>query len=105
MHDRAIGLYDSAVGLLKINMTTDVGELVPSQDVNNSNIAFGTAEIERNGNFVALLATPEGPLLCFKGFQYRPELDKTAFDLKDEKEQSSHLQNWSCVGVCSPDSA
>ncbi len=90
MHEKfvAIILYDNSTNLLKIGMTTQCGELILSRSVEESCQAFGIGEFEEDGNFFALLATPEGPLLCYKGFQYRPEFNKTTIELKDEGELS-----------------
>jgi hypothetical protein len=87
----AIGQFDGAVSLLKIELATGNFQIVPIDEVDESQISFGMFEIETDNStadFVALLATPDGPLLLFKDFQYRPEIDKTRIEISDGEEFS-----------------
>lgn len=83
----AVGQFGGDVELLKIDVTTGEGYMVPISEVNKDKICFGMYESEKNEQrpeFVALLATPEGPLLFLKGLQYRPEIGKTQISVKDD---------------------
>lgn len=75
-----ISQFDGSVNLLKIIISTGEREITPADEVNKDDIAFGLFEVEKSEfdlNSVALLATPDGPLLLLKEIQYRPDISKT----------------------------
>jgi hypothetical protein len=101
-HENEIGMknkflvishFDSAVNLLKLNLSTGRGQLISTDKVDKDQISFGMFEIENHEphvDLVALLATPDGPLLFLNGNQYRPEIGKTKIGIKDD-ENLSHF--------------
>lgn len=76
----AIRQFDGAAKLLKVDLSTGGHEILPALEIGKEKIAFGLFEHE-NGNrspvFLALLATPDGPLLMSNGIRYRPRIGKT----------------------------
>lgn len=83
-----ISRFDNDTELLKLDLSTGVGQLISTEDVNEDQISFGMFEIERSGShtdIVALIATPSGPLLFLNDVQYRPEIGKTKISIKDDE--------------------
>jgi hypothetical protein len=87
-----IGQFDGDAELLKIDLSTGEASLVPAHNFDKSKICFGMYESEKNGSsldYVALIATAEGPLLFLKTLQYRPEIGKTQIKIQDDDEYCS----------------
>lgn len=88
-----INQFDNDVNLLKLNLLTGDAQLISTNKIDEDQISFGMFEIENHElhiDIVALLATPDGPLLFLNGSQYRPEIGKTKISVKDD-ENLSHL--------------
>jgi hypothetical protein len=63
-----IGKFDSAVQLLRMDLSTGAGKVFQNNCVIEDRLSFGFFEFEKSEphlEFGALLATPEGPLLFF----------------------------------------
>ena len=89
-----ISQFDNDVNLLKLNLSTGSGQLILSENINEDQISFGMFEIENHElhiDLIALLATPDGPLLFLNGNQYRPEIGKTKISIKNEENLSHFL--------------
>ncbi len=89
-----ISQFDNDVNLLKLNLSTGTGQVISSENINEDQISFGMFEIENHElhiDLIALLATPDGPLLFLNGNQYRPEIGKTKISIKDEENLSHFL--------------
>ena len=83
----AVSQFDGTVGLLRIYLTTDEREIIPAAEVNEDDIAFGLFDVEKSEtelDSVALLATPDGPLLLLKEMQYRPDINKTKIKIEND---------------------
>lgn len=78
--------FDGTQQLLKIDLASGTRQIIPAAA--GSDTAFGMFEAEDNQHFLALLATPDGPLLLFKDCQYRPQLDKTSIAITDDENHS-----------------
>jgi hypothetical protein len=73
--------FDGTRQLLQIDLVSGEQQIIPAAA--DRDTAFGMFEAEDNQHFLALLATPDGPLLLFKDCQYRPQLDKTSITITD----------------------
>lgn len=85
----AISQFDGNVKLLQIDLTTGERWIVPYDKVGEQDITFGMFEVEKlepEPESVALLATPDGPLLILKDLQFRPDVQSTTIEVKDEAE-------------------
>jgi hypothetical protein len=84
--------FDGDVKLLKIELSSGIRELVNIDEVARNKITFGTFESERNSPIlesVALIATPEGPLLYLNDLKYVPEINRTKVEVEDDGKISS----------------
>lgn len=82
----AISQFDGTGKVLKLEVATGRGEIVGSGEIPEEEISFGLFDTYGNNeveDFTSLLATPEGPIIFFKNFQYRPEFGKTNICLRD----------------------
>jgi hypothetical protein len=89
-----VGQFDGSVKLLRIDLSTAEREVISADEVDENEIAFGLFEVEKSEtdlNSVALLATPDGPLLLLKERQYRPDISKTKIKIKTDG-QFPHFQ-------------
>ena len=71
----AISRFDGSVSLLKIDLLIGTKEIIPIHNVELDKISFGFYEQEKGAppsDSIALLATPEGPLLFLDDLEYRP---------------------------------
>lgn len=71
----ATGQFDGSVNLMKIDLTTGAREIVPMGETGEEKVAFALFEDEEgihHSESIALVATPDGPLLIFNGTLYRP---------------------------------
>ena len=87
----AISQFDGAVKLLKIDMVTGNRKVISVNELSENQLCFGMFESEKVGSnleSVALVASPEGPLLLLNDFQYRPQIDKTRITVRDDGEFS-----------------
>lgn len=76
----AIRQFDGATELLKVDLSTGGYGIVSAQEIGKEKIAFGLFEREdgsRSPVFLALVATPDGPLLISNGIRYQPLIGKT----------------------------
>ena len=86
--------FDGSVKLLKIDLETCHRKIVPSKDVDENEIAFGFFEVEETAQYldsVALVATPEGPLLILRDTRYYPSTETTEIQINDDAKSSSFL--------------
>jgi hypothetical protein len=77
----ALSQFDGSRQLLKIDLVSGARKLIPAQA--DSDTAFGMFDAENGQHYLALVATPDGPLLMFKDAQYRPQLGRTRIDITD----------------------
>jgi hypothetical protein len=87
----AISQFDGTVKLMKIELSTGAREIVPAKDIGEEKITFGMFEVEESNHrseSIALVATPQGPLLIFNDTLYRPNAAQTKVDIADDKEIS-----------------
>jgi hypothetical protein len=90
----ALRQFDGSVKLLKIDLATGERQIVPSAKVNQKHVTLGAFEVEKvepELESVALLATPEGPLLILKDLQFRPDIQNTRIEVKDDGKFSHFL--------------
>ena len=90
----AVTQFDGTVTLMKIDLATGAREFVPSTEVDEEKVAFGLYEIEESGHHaesIALLATPDGPVLIFNDTLYHPDADETKVEIADQ-EAVSHFR-------------
>lgn len=83
----AINRFDNDANLLRLDLSTGAGKLMPRDGIDEDQISFGMFEVENHAahaDIIALLATPDGPLLFLNGNQYRPETGKTKISIKDD---------------------
>lgn len=83
----AVNQFDGAVHLLKIDMVTGDRKIVSADDLDESQVSFGLFESERESpdlESVALIATPEGPLLFLNDLKYQPKIGKTKIEVEDD---------------------
>lgn len=82
----AISQFDGTVKLMKIELSTGKREIVAAKEIDEDKIAFGLFEVEESNNLaesIALVATPDGPLLIFNDTLYRPGVETTV-DVVDQ---------------------
>lgn len=82
----AVSQFDGTVKLLTIDLSTGERQVISADVVNEDDITFGLFEVEQSEaelNSVALLATPEGPLLFLKDIRYQPDIKKTKIKIED----------------------
>jgi hypothetical protein len=87
----AISQFDGTVKLMKIELSTGVREIVPAKQIDEEKVTFGLFEIEESNHrseSVALIATPDGPLLVFNDTLYHPNAEDTKVDIADDGEFS-----------------
>lgn len=87
----ALHQYDGSVELMKIDLSTGASEIGPSKESSEEKIAFGMFELEEGNQppqALALLATPDGPLLIFNGTMYRPNACETRAEITEQGEFS-----------------
>jgi hypothetical protein len=90
----AVSQFDGSVKLLKIDLATGEREIVPHDEVDEKQVTFGMFEVEKVNQelvSVVLLATPEGPLLILKDLHFRPEIESTKIEVKDDGQFSHFL--------------
>lgn len=83
----ALRQFDGTVKLLKINLATGERGIIPAEGVEKSRIARGMYEAEGEGaelETVAMVATPEGPLLMLQDQPYRPSVADTKIVVQDD---------------------
>lgn len=76
---------------MKIDLSTLAREIVPAQEMGEEKIAFGMFETEESNDptaFLALLATPDGPLLILNDTLYRPNAKETTVEIANQGEFS-----------------
>lgn len=89
----AVYRYNNSVEVLKICLATGNFEIIAADGVDKSKVAVGFFEIEKNQSeqdCVALIATPDGPLLIMNSTQYVPKIVETKIEVIDG-EKFSHL--------------
>lgn len=82
----AVHQFDGSVKLLEIDLTTGERRIVPHDAVDEKHVTFGMFEVEKvepELECVALLATPQGPLLILKDLQFRPDIHSTKIKVED----------------------
>lgn len=87
----AIRQFDGCTKLLKVDLSTGEYEIVLADEIDKEKITFGLFEIEEgkhSAEFVALVATPGGPLLISTGILYRPLIAKTQAVIVDDDRRS-----------------
>lgn len=85
----ALRQFDGTVKLLKLNLATGEREVIASDGVDDSRTTRGLYDAEGEGaemETVALVATPEGPLLMLQDQPYRPSVDGTRIVVQDDGE-------------------
>lgn len=90
----AVSQFDGTVNLLKMDLSSGTREIIPADAVAEDDVSFGLFEIEKNApepDYLALLATPDGPLLVFKDGQYYPDLEQTRIEITGDG-QYSHIR-------------
>jgi hypothetical protein len=90
----AVEQFDGSVELLKIDLATGERQIVAHDELDEKDVAFGMFEVEKiepEVESVALLATPEGPLLILNDLQYRPDIQNTRIEVKDDGKFSHFL--------------
>lgn len=83
----ALQQFDGTVKLLKLNLATGAREIIPAEGVEKGRIARGMYEDEGEGaelETVAMVATPEGPLLMLQHQPYRPSVEDTKIVVQDD---------------------
>lgn len=96
MHDGfvVISQFDGDVNFLRLNLSEGSAEVVSSDKIGKDNVSFGMFEFERGesrNDYVALIATPEGPLMFLNGLRYSPHIDQTDVKISDDGEFSHFL--------------
>lgn len=89
----AVYRYNNSVEVLKVSLATGNFEIIAADGVDKSKVSVGFFEIEKNQSgqdCVALIATPDGPLLIMNSTQYVPKIDETKIKVIDG-EKFSHL--------------
>lgn len=87
----AISQFDGTANLLKMDLAAGVGEIIPVNAVAEEDVSFGLFEAEQNRpelDYLALLATPDGPLLVFKDGQYYPDCEQTRIEITGDGKHS-----------------
>lgn len=87
----AVSQFDGTVNLLKLNLISGEREIIAADTVNEDHVSFGLFELESEQpklEYLALLATPDGPLLVFDDDVYYPEPGKTTIDITDDGNHS-----------------
>jgi hypothetical protein len=82
----AVHQFDGNVRLLKMDLASGEREIVPRGEVDETQLTFGMFEAEKyeaERMSVALLATPEGPLLILNKLQFRPDVRNTRIEVND----------------------
>ncbi|RFP21666.1 hypothetical protein D0T25_10455 [Duganella sp. BJB488] len=80
----AVAQFDGTVSLLKMDLSSGEREIVPLGAVAEDDVAFGLFEAERGKSgleSLALVATPDGPLLTYSGQLYYPKIDRTHIEI------------------------
>lgn len=77
----ALSQFDGTRQLLEIDLASGARQLIDADA--DSDTAFGLFDAESGQHFLALVATPRGPLLMFKDAQYFPQLGKTSIVITD----------------------
>ncbi len=86
-HIVALGQFDGTVKLLRLNLANGERAIISSDGVESSKIARGMYDAEGEGaemETVAMVATPEGPLLMLQDRPYRPSVDDTKIVVQDD---------------------
>lgn len=86
--------FDGDVKYLKLELSTGDAQLILASEIDKDKVSFGMFECEESVaglNRVALLATPEGPLMFLNNMQLYPEVDKTRIKIKDDENFSHFL--------------
>lgn len=90
----AVNQFDGTVMLLKIDLGSGDREIVSVDAVAQDKVAFGMFELEEGTSdlqTVALIATPDGPLLLLNERQLYPDVASTSIVVKDEGQNSQLL--------------
>lgn len=85
--------FDGQVEFLKIKFSTGDAQIISASEIDKDKVSFGMFEYEENAsglNCVALLATPQGPLMFLNHMRLYPKADKTTVEIKDD-ENLSHI--------------
>lgn len=89
-----VSQFNGDVKLLKINLSTLDAKIIPVDDINRDKVSFGMFEYQEGAlgiEYVALLATPQGPLMFLNQLQFYPEIDKTRIKVEDSEQFSKFL--------------
>jgi hypothetical protein len=87
----AISQFDGSVKLMKIDLSTGERKIVPAHEVNEDKVTFGLFEAEADDKLaesIALVGTPDGPLLVFNDTLYHPSAEETTVDIVDQEDYS-----------------
>lgn len=87
----AISQFDGTIKLMKIVLSTGERKIVPAKEIEEEKVTFGLFEVEENQyhtESIALVATPDGPLLIFNDTLYHPNASETKVDIADDGEFS-----------------
>lgn len=86
--------FDGEVKYLKIKLSTGDAQIIPASEIDKDKVTFGMFECEESAsglNCVALLATPQGPLMLLNDTRLYPDADKTKIKIKDDEDLSHFL--------------
>lgn len=86
--------FDGEVEYLKIKISTGDAQIFSAGEIDKDKVSFGMFECEQGVSglsWVALLATPKGPLMFLNHMQLYPEADKTKIKIKDDDNESHFL--------------
>jgi hypothetical protein len=82
----AVYRFNNSVEVLKFSLVTGAISIISADEVEKSKISVGFFESENNQSgtdLVALVATPDGPLLIMNSVQYSPKMGITKIRITD----------------------
>ena len=83
----AVSQFDGSAKLLTVDLSSGKHMIVPAEKISGNKITFGQFEFEESTHspaFIALIATPDGPLLISEGVMYQPAIARTMALIVDE---------------------